>query len=116
MTSKLCPRCKIRKPLSAFWNNYACADGKYHYCKECCTTQRREFRQSQKLRIQLLRSVEKEDAVSLVWEPPPTVPLGPQLLAMPGVGLSRYPVDQRIVPQLLSVFQQLEQLGIGRPR
>ena len=114
MTSKLCPRCKIRKPLSAFWNNYANADSKYNYCKECCTTQRREFRQSQKLRIALLRSVEKEKPAPPVISPP----LGQSFLflAMPGVGLSRYPVDQRIVPQLLSVFQQLEQLGIGRPR
>ncbi len=90
MTSKLCPRCKIRTPLSAFWNNYANADSKYHYCKECCTTQRREFRQSQKLRIQLLRSVEEVDCA------PRFLP-SRQLTA----------IDQRIVPKLIAVFEQL---------
>jgi len=99
MIDKLCPRCKVRKPLSAFWNNYASADSKYNYCKECCTTQRREFRQGQKLRIQLLRSVEEVDHK-------------PQRFQHGAAD----EVDQRIVPQLLSVFQQLEQFGIGRPR
>ncbi len=87
MIDKLCPRCKIRKPLSAFWNNKATPDGKYTYCKECGTTQKREFCRLQKLRIQLLREVDR----------------APRFL--PSRQLTA--IDQRIVPKLIAVFEQL---------
>ena len=45
ITTKICARCKVEKPLDAFRDNpKTVRDGKYSYCRECCTKDKRARR------------------------------------------------------------------------
>jgi hypothetical protein len=42
MTTKVCPKCNIKKPIGDFWKNASKPDGLYRVCKVCGLIERKE--------------------------------------------------------------------------
>ena len=41
--TKVCTRCGQRKPLSAFWRDRSCPDGRRSSCADCCKARKKEL-------------------------------------------------------------------------
>ena len=87
---KICRKCGHRKSLALFYRRHQSEDGRGTACTSCIKKTHKRFREVQELRIALLRSQ--------VHEPLP-------LIAPHYGGVSL--CDQRIVPMLMSVFEQI---------
>ena len=93
---KLCEKCKETKPVSSFYHNVRMADGLHPICKRCRRLTDSAYRRTQQVRIEKIRARmakrHLEDYVAMGHQHrPPTVQI----------------CDQRIVPMLVSVFEQI---------